>query len=200
MKLAIADPPYLGRADRWYGDGHGSGRTGNAGNYRGRNGRKPDYHPEAARWDDPQAHIDLVHDLAARFDGRAVAGHASTTRLLLNAAPDDARLAIWARPNAMPGGSRVVNSWEPVLYQIPPARRGRTAGLGVRDFLHASVIPQGFLGSKPPEWTRWVLDLLGYDPAIDDLTDLFAGSGAVAAAADGMLQLVPPSHISGPSS
>ena len=25
MKLAIADPPYLGRANRWYGDGCGDG-------------------------------------------------------------------------------------------------------------------------------------------------------------------------------
>jgi len=53
------------------------------------------------------------------------------------------------------------------------------------------VLRQGFLGSKPPAWTRWVLGLLGYDPATDELTDLFPGSGLVAAVADGMLPIHP---------
>lgn len=41
MKLAIADPPYLGRAARWYGDGsspHGAPRPD----------RRADFHPDAA--------------------------------------------------------------------------------------------------------------------------------------------------------
>lgn len=42
---------------------------------------------------------------------------------------------------------------------------------------------------KPAAWTRWVLDALGYDPAVDEVHDLFPGSGAVTAAADGMLSL-----------
>nr|WP_274637086.1 hypothetical protein [Microbacterium bovistercoris] len=190
MRLAIADPPYLGRADRWYGDGRGSGRTRTDGGYRGRNGRKPDHHPDAARWDDPAAHRELVERLDAEFDGWAVCGHASTTGLLLAAAPARAQLAIWGRPNAVPGGARVVNTWEPVVVCVPRARRDRSTGLRVRDLLVAPVRRQGFLGSKPPEWTRWVLDMLGYDPSSDELVDVFAGSGAVAAAADGMLPLV----------
>lgn len=39
-----------------------------------------------------------------------------------------------------------------------------------------------FIGAKPPEWVRWVLDALGYEPDTDAVTDLFPGSGAVAAA------------------
>jgi len=163
-----------------------------AGGYRGRNGRKPDYHPEAKLWDDPATHVALVARLAADFDGWAVAGHATTTALLLSAAPEGAQLAIWGRPNAIPGGGRVVNSWEPVVIFVPRARRDRAAGMRVRDMLVAPVRRQGFLGSKPPEWTRWVLDMLGYDPAGDELVDVFAGSGAVAAAADGMLALAGP--------
>jgi 16S rRNA G966 N2-methylase RsmD len=31
------------------------------------------------------------------------------------------------------------------------------------------------------------LAMMGYDPSTDEVTDLFAGSGAVAFAADGML-------------
>jgi hypothetical protein len=189
VKLAIADPPYLGRADRWYGDGRGSGRPRTAGGYQGRNGRKPDYHPDAKRWDDPAAHVELVERLTAEYDGWAVAGHATTTALLLAAAPQGAQLAIWGRPNGIPGGARVVNSWEPVVIYVPRERRDRATGLRVRDMLVAPVRRQGFLGSKPPEWTRWVLDMLGFDPSQDDVTDVFAGSGAVAAAADGMLAL-----------
>lgn len=188
MKLAIADPPYLGRADRWYGDGRGSGHS-HAKHARGRNGRKPDRHPDAKVWDDPQMHAELVARLNRDYDGWAVAGHASTTSLLLSAAPIEAQLGIWHRPNAMPGGGRVLNSWEPVVFKIPAGRRDRSTGPHTRDVLSAPVLPQGFLGAKPPQWTRWVLDLLGYRARFDSIEDIFSGSGAVAAAADGMLDL-----------
>lgn len=189
MRLAIADPPYLGRADRWYGAGRGSGRTRAGGATRGRNGRKPDQHPDAARWDYPATHVELIERLTAEFDGWAVAGHATSTALLLASAPAGAQLAIWGRPNAIPGGARVINTWEPVVISVPRDRRDRSTGMRTRDLLIAPVRQQGFLGSKPPEWTRWVLDLLGYDPEEDEVTDMFAGSGAVTAAADGMLSL-----------
>jgi hypothetical protein len=192
VRLAIADPPYLGRADRWYGDGRGSGRRrADGGGYTGRNGRKPDHHLDAKLWDDPAAHVALIEQLAGEFDGWAVAGHASSSRVLLDAAPPGAQLAIWSRPNAVPGGARVINTWEPVLLYVPAGRRDRSTGMRTRDLLHAPVRRQGFLGSKPPEWTRWVLDMLGYDSRTDEVVDVFAGSGAVAAAADGMLALVP---------
>jgi hypothetical protein len=37
------------------------------------------------------------------------------------------------------------------------------------------------MGAKPEGWTEWVLDAMGYQ-AGDIVTDLFNGSGAVAAA------------------
>ena len=64
MKLCIADPPYLGRAVRWYGAGgigYGSG-IGQA-----------DNHPEAALWDDPETHKQLAKDLMENYDGFAIA-------------------------------------------------------------------------------------------------------------------------------
>jgi hypothetical protein len=42
-------------------------------------------------------------------------------------------------------------------------------------------VGRGFAGAKPRAWTRWVLDMLGYDPDEDTVDDLFHGSGAVAA-------------------
>lgn len=180
MRLAIADPPYLGRADRWYGSGRGSGRT--RATEKGRNGRRPDHHPDASEWDDPDRHRQLVRDLARDYDGWAVAGAPDYVDLLLAAAPPGAQLAIWHRPNAMPGGARVLVSWEPVVVFVPPARRGRATGITVRDVLSTPVLPQGFLGSKPPAWTSWVLAMLGHDAEADEVADLFPGSGAVARA------------------
>lgn len=189
MRLAIADPPYLGRADRWYGDGRGGGRVRSDGKYH-RNGRKPDYHPHAAEWDRPERHQQLIADLDRDYDGWAVAGAADSLSVLLQGAPRTAQVGIWGKRNAIPGGARVLNRWEPVLFRVPDERRGRTTGIAVADLLvGATYTRQGFLGSKPPEWTRWVLSLLGYDPAVDVLDDIFTGSGAVLAAADGLLPL-----------
>ncbi|WP_053353925.1 hypothetical protein [Leucobacter musarum] len=53
----------------------------------------------------------------------------------------------------------------------------------VDNVLTAGITPGGFSGRKPEAWTHWVLTMLGYDPAVDDLTDIFPGSGAVTAAA-----------------
>lgn len=178
MRLAIADPPYLGRAARWYGDGRGSGRTITSG---GRPARKPDHHPDAAEWDRLERHVELIGQLST-YDGWALAGTAESGARLLPYAPPGSRLAAWIRPNAMPAGSRVINTWESVLFFTPESRRRLVRGGSSRDALVASQKPSGFLGSKPKEWTLWVLELLGYDSQSDTVEDLFPGSGAVTAA------------------
>ena len=64
MKLAIADPPYLGRAVRWYG-------VGGCGDGNGKN--QADNHPDAKLWDKPETHKKLARDLLANYDGFAIA-------------------------------------------------------------------------------------------------------------------------------
>lgn len=182
-RLCIADPPYppiyserrdrpdgplrttrRSRAVRWYGD----------------------LHPEAGQWDDLEEHRRLLLHLVDEFDGWAIA----TTPDGLQAyfpLPVSARIMAWHRPRSMPGGSRILSRWEPVIVSPPEDRRGRTEGELVSDVLTANAPNVGFMGAKPPEWTRWVLAALGYDPARDELVDLFPGSGAVARAAEGML-------------
>lgn len=195
MRLAIADPPYpplfgerfdvvdggsrltvRSRARRWYGDGT-----------RAKTDSKPaDFHPDAGDWDDLSEHRRLIEHLTAEYDGWAIA----TTPDGLGAyhpLPVSARVAVWNRPNAMPGGSRLMSMWEAVIVFVPEERRIR--GDVVRDVLTASAPRLGFAGAKPPAWTRWVLSMLGYDPATDTVDDLFPGSGSVAAAADGMLAI-----------
>ena len=80
------------------------------------------------------------------------------------------------------------NAWEPVILRMPANRRGRSGSFdSLDDVLDIGSQRIGFTGSKPPAWTRWVLAALGYDPAEDHLTDVFAGSGSVTLAANGML-------------
>lgn len=181
MKLAIADPPYLGRGARWYGSGRGHYNRP----------RNSDVHPEADIWDSPAAHVDLVERLCQEFDGWVIAGAPDSLSVYLPACPGDTRVLVWHRGNGIPSGSRVSEQWEFVLAYVPPTRRGRGRDLPTSDVLTAGVPKMaGFTGAKPPKWTRWVLDVLGYRPDEDELTDMFPGSGAVASASDGMLALV----------
>jgi len=181
MKLAIADPPYLGRAGV-YAPGGASwpsnpmrpwikpARTSPGG----------DNNPEALKWNWLHTHSDLVAQLKNEYDGWAVAMYPDNLVHYLRWAPE-ARVAAWFQPDAMPVG-RVMRSWEPVLLSMP--KRTRTPGVVIRDTLTASspkADPKMLPGAKPRAWTRWVLDMLGYDPETDTVDDLFGGSGAVAA-------------------
>ena len=175
MKLCIADPPYLGRARRWYGvPVPGAGAFGSGG---GRH--RADEHDDAAVWDDPARHGMLVEELVDNYDGWAVALDVGSLAVYLAAAPSDVRVMAWAVPNRSPAGSRLTPSWEPVLVRVPPSRMAHRTGVSRRDYLLEPATRQGFTGAKPPRWTRWVLDVLGYDPMLDEVVDLFPGSGAV---------------------
>lgn len=195
MRLAIADPPYpplfaersdlaggatrltsRSRATRWYGNGPRAASDSPA----------ADFHPHAAAWDDLGEHRRLLERLAAEYDGWAIA----TTPDGIGAyqpLPVSSRIMVWHRPTALPGGGRLISRWEAVIVLVPEGRRGRDAGERVSDVLTGVAPKAGFVGAKPAAWTRWVLAALGYDPAEDTVDDLFPGSGAVAAAVDGMM-------------
>lgn len=203
MKLCIADPPYLGYASMWYGpdDLTGVDLTGNVAvtsrrvpqNGRGNiyPPRKADLHPDAHLWDNPQRHRELIERLCAEYDGWAVAMNPGNLADYLSWTPSPYRIACWVKPNAMPTRSRPIRSWEPVLLRVPDGRRRPAPDrVPVRDYIVAGKPAGSFAGAKPREWTRWVLDMLGYDPETDTVDDLFHGSGAVAAEiAQGVLPL-----------
>lgn len=172
MRLAIADPPYLGRAHRWYGQGrgHSAGRG------------RADIHPEANRWDDPQAHVELLAHLRENYDGWAVSLPADCLPIYLAHAGPDVRVAAWTRPNAIPSGTRIRAVWEPVVVLVPPDRSAHGTGAACEDALTAGVPRGGWAGRKPAAWTHWILAMLGYDPHVDNVSDLFPGSGGVAEA------------------
>ena len=180
MRLAIADPPYLGRGHRWYGGGGGSSPRWPA----------TDNHPEARIWDAPDAHVALVQRLVADYDGWAIALSADSLALYLSACPPGVRVGVWWKRNTMPSGARVHNRWEPVIFFIPADRRSREVEgfLETTDVLDAPKLNTGFVGAKPPAWTRWVLAVLGHSPE-DSVDDIFNGSGAVSRAIDGLLPI-----------
>lgn len=178
MRLAIADPPYLGRAVMFYGE-----RSTKDFNVGGRINPtfKADVHPDAERWDDPATHEALVGDLVANYDGWAIAMLPDSLVHYLSWVPPRTRIAVWHDPRVMPTGAHPRRRWEPVLVHTPEGRR-RVIDVDtpIGDVL-TCVHPGGaFAGAKPPAWTRWVLDMLGYDAETDTVDDLFAGSGAVA--------------------
>lgn len=195
MRLAIADPPYpplfaerrdrpdgpirvtmRSRATRYYGDGS-----------RPSNEQPADWHPDAAEWDDPARHRRLLEELMAEYDGWAIATTSDGVEHY-RPLPIPCRTMAWVRPTAPPGNHRLARKWEAVIVYTPEGRRGANRVGEFSDVLIANAPGIGFPGAKPPEWTRWVLDALGYDPDVDELVDLFPGSGAVAtAAAQGVL-------------
>lgn len=177
-RLCIADPPYLGRAVRWYGEG-GCGEGYGKG--------QADNHPEAALWDDPETHRNLVKDLRQNFDGWAIAMSVHSLSTYLSVVETDSRngirVCVWHKPAAVTSGNRINNVWEPVLISVPSNRKGYGSNCPkTKDVLSCNPNKMGFIGSKPVEWTHWVLDLLGYNEAEDSVEDLFHGSGAVKAA------------------
>lgn len=195
MRLCIADPPYLGYASMWYGAEDVSGvdlSENRAVDYRRRPQagsterstitppRKADVHPEAHLWDVPSRHEQMVRMLESEYDGWAIAMNPGNLAAYFQWITKPVRVAAWIKPDQMPTNSRPIRSWEPVLLHVPDGRRRGSGRLPIRDYLVASKRGGGFAGAKPPQWTRWVLDMLGYDPECDTVDDLFHGSGAVA--------------------
>ena len=185
MRLAIADPPYLGRAAVWYGGGMSKSQRSKRDGGRSNCGTRPaDNHPDAAEWDDPVRHEELVLQLIDNYDGFVIAMAHDNLRDYLSFVPRGVpvRVAIWTKTQPMPSGARIMNVYEPVLVRIPDGRRdSEGAGQCVADSVRIPRLNSGFAGAKPPAWTRWCLDMLGFDPIVDEVDDLFPGSGAVAA-------------------
>lgn len=156
MRVAYADPPYLGMCGAYE---HHHGDDGRC-------------------WDDLETHRLLVDRLSADFDAWALHLSTPTLRSILPLVPDDARIMAWCKSFAsFKPGVHPAYAWEPVI--IRGARsRGRT-GTTVADFsLVPITVGRGFFGAKPAKVVWWVLQALNVNPE-DEVFDLFFGSGAV---------------------
>jgi hypothetical protein len=180
VRLAIADPPYLGKSEMWYG-----ARDMAALNVGGgiNPAKKADVHPDAAEWDDPERHREMVERLCSEYDGWAIAMIPDNLFEYLTWVPRDVRIAVWHDPQVMPNGAHPRRRWEAVLLRRPAGRRRVVdVPLSVGDVLTCPHGKTDFAGRKPLAWTEWVLSMLGYCPTHDTVDDLFTGSGAVSVA------------------
>lgn len=163
MKFAYADPPYLGKCGKFYGH----------------------HHPDGRCWDDLGTHALLLERLTADYpDGWALSCSSPSLRDLLPLTPRGTRVAPWCKPYAVfKPFVRPCYAWEPVLFtggrkaaDFPAPEHGAPQVTPL-DWLSARIAQQrGLTGAKPPEFCRWVLDLLGYQDG-DEMHDLFPGTG-----------------------
>jgi hypothetical protein len=162
MRVAYADPPYIGQAAKYY-------RT----------------HPEYAGEVD---HPALVRRLVEDFpQGWALSLSCKSLKPILALCPDDVRVLSWVkRQHGMLPGIRLQYAWEPVIMRGGRQGPHITGEHTLRDWLQAS--PEGWTfrprpashvtGKKPVAFCFWLFDCLGLQ-AGDELVDLYPGTGAV---------------------
>ena len=162
LRAAYADPPYLGLSVAFYGD----------------------VHPNAAEYDDPDAHRRLIERLSDEYDCWALSLHEPALKTMLNFCPDDVRVMSWVKGFASfkPGRKGAHSAWEPVIVRGGRPREERLHC--VRDWIQESAaMKKSLRGAKPERFCYWLFDVMNLRPD-DEFHDLFYGSGAVTAAWD----------------
>jgi len=155
MRVAYADPPYVGQSQRRYD------------------------RPEVNH------RLLIAHLVDEFPDGWALSCSSPSLRQLLPLCPDDARIGAWVKPfHVFKRGVRPAYAWEPVIYRggrnahasVPP--KGGTPTTP-RDWVSANItLRRGLPGAKPDGFCFWLFDLLNLKRG-DELVDVFPGSGAV---------------------
>jgi hypothetical protein len=155
MKIAYADPPYLGCGRRYYN------------------------RPE---WDKVETHQALISKLIDEFpDGWALSLHTPSLQVILPMCPTDIRIAAWVKPYSGASYPNInpIYAWEPVIYR--GGRKGRDNQSTVDWISQSCPKSNDFVGQKPRKFCLWLFALLGLRPD-DHFVDLFPGSNAVGAA------------------
>lgn len=160
MRVAYADPPYLGCCAK-YQHRHDDGC-----------------------WNDLATHAGLIQRLCTEFpDGWAMSASSPSLRRILPLCPDDVRVASWVKSFcAFKKGVRPAYAWEPVIFRggrnahhPPPVKGGKQTT--PKDFHVAPItLKEGLTSAKPESVCRWILDLLNVQSG-DEVVDLFPGTG-----------------------
>ncbi len=159
MRIAYADPPYPGQANRHYTHDP--------------SGIPPE--EVLPSW--------IVAYLSANYpDGWALSTSSSALQSVLAVCPSDVRIAAWVKPFAsFKPGVNPAYAWEPVIWRGGRIKRARTEPT-VRDWVAANItMRRGTHGAKPDAYCFWIFDLLGLRPG-DTLDDLYPGSRSVSRA------------------
>lgn len=158
MRIAYADPPYIGCAHL----------------YRGH----PDYAGEVD-------HAALIERLERDYDGwilHAAATPESVAVLAPLVRETGARWMAWVKGfAAFKRNVPVAYAWEPVI--VKPARKPVVSKrLVLRDWIECPItLRRGLTGAKPEAVAHWAFETVAARPD-DALDDLFPGTGAVAEA------------------
>lgn len=150
MRFAYADPPYLGFAEKFYGD--------------------PTY-------DRIEAHAELIADLD-KYDGWVYSLTSTTLKQILPLCPDDVRIGAWVKPFcSFKMNVKPAYAWEPFLFR--GGRKFEKETETPRDWIAANItLQKGLVGAKPLEFSFYIFRLLNMTPA-DEFIDVFLGSGEV---------------------
>lgn len=158
MKIAYADPPYVGCA-HLYKD-------------------HPDFGGEVN-------HRELIYRLECDYDGWILHA-AATPKSMAYLAPiveeTGARWMAWVKGfAAFKKNVSVAYAWEPVI--VKAARKPVVSKRLVnRDWIQESItLRKGLTGAKPEKVCHWAFEMVGARPE-DDLIDLYPGTGAVSKA------------------
>lgn len=149
LRFAYADPPYPGRARRYYG-------------------RESSFGGEVD-------HAALIASLEA-FDGWALSTAADALRAVLPLCPPSARVCAWVKPIGT--STRTLglhNTWEPLIVVSGRRLRG---GVRDWLSAQPARFGGELMGRKPLKFCGWLFDTLGMLPG-DELADLFPGTGIV---------------------
>lgn len=159
MKVAYADPPYLG-CGKLYAE----------------------HHPDALDWDDPETHRDLIERLCDEFsEGWAMSLSSPSLRTILPMTPEDCRVGSWVKPfAAFKPNVNPAYAWEPIIWR--GGRKRTREQETVRDWVTANItLRRGLTGAKPRDFCMWLFEALNLQ--VDDhFVDLFPGTGAVMSA------------------
>ena len=158
MKIAYADPPYIGCAHLY-----------------------KDHKDYAGEVD----HAELIDQMHHEYDGwvlHAAATAKSMTVLAPLVEATGARWMAWVKGfAAFKRNVSVAYAWEPVI--VKPARKPVVSKrLVMRDWVESPItLRRGLTGAKPEKVCHWAFEMVGARPD-DELLDLFPGTGAVMAA------------------
>lgn len=160
MRFAYADPPYPGRAAKYYSD-------------------QPSFAGEVD-------HAALIASLeASGYDGWALSTAADALRDILPLCPPGARVCPWVKPGSAPKSTNGIhNMWEPLIVV-----GGRQEAPGKCDWIRAQPARFGgeLPGRKPIAFIAFLWRMLGAKPG-DTLDDKFPGTGIVGRAWDNLSQ------------
>jgi hypothetical protein len=152
MRIAYADPPYMGCADKY---------------------------PEKQEVDHLELVRQLVTFDGWALSASSVS--LPQLIPIVNEVTSDYRIGAWVKsfasfkPNVNPA-----YAWEPVIFRT--ARGYTREDLTVRDWCKVGItLQRGLVGAKPPEFCYWLFRILNLQPE-DEFVDLYPGTGAVSRA------------------